>query len=108
MRGNTRTVSTGDEDMSDTGQPTKTVSDFEATLIKADTSVASFEQEHLTGLMKLRIFLQAYPVAVPILVLFLSLFLFSFTTDGKIIQPGNLSTILKQVTPIGIVAIAQT
>lgn len=94
--------------MSDSGQPTKTVSDFEATLTKADTSVASFDTEHLSGLQKLRIFLQAYPVAVPIFVLVLSLVLFSFTTDARIIQPGNLSTILKQITPIGIVAIAQT
>ena len=94
--------------MSDTGQPTKTVSDFEATLTKADATVASFDTEHLSGLQKLRIFLQAYPVAVPIFVLVLSLVLFSFTTEGRIIQPGNLSTILKQITPIGIVAIAQT
>jgi hypothetical protein len=52
--------------MSDSGQPTKTIPDFEATLTKADTSVASFETEHLGGLQRLRIFLQAYPVAVPI------------------------------------------
>jgi fructose transport system permease protein len=94
--------------MSDTGQPTKTIPDFEATLTKADTSVASFETEHLSGLQRLRIFLQAYPVAVPIFVLLLSILLFGFTTDGKIFLPGNLSTILKQITPIGIVAIAQT
>ena len=45
--------------MSDSGQPTKTLSDFEATLTKADASVASFEHEHLTGLQKFRIFLPA-------------------------------------------------
>ena len=94
--------------MSDSGQPTKTIPDFEATLTKADTSVASFETEHLGGLQRLRIFLQAYPVAVPIFVLLISILLFGFTTDGKIFLPGNLSTILKQITPIGIVAIAQT
>jgi fructose transport system permease protein len=94
--------------MSDSGQPTKTLSDFEAALNKAESSVASFEHEHITPLQKLRIFLQAYPVSVPIFVLILSVLLFGITTDGKIFQPSNLSTILKQITPIGIVAIAQT
>lgn len=94
--------------MSDSGQPTKTLSDYEATLAKADTTVASFDHEHVTPLQKLRIFLQAYPVTVPIFVLIISVLLFGITTDGKIFQPGNLSTILKQITPIGIVAIAQT
>ena len=94
--------------MSDSGQPTKTLPDFEAALNKADSSVASFEHEHITPLQKLRIFLQAYPVSVPIFVLIISVLLFGITTDGKIFQPSNLSTILKQITPIGIVAIAQT
>ena len=94
--------------MSDSGQPTKTLPDFEAALNKADSSVASFEHERITPLQKLRIFLQAYPVSVPIFVLILSVLLFGITTDGKIFQPSNLSTILKQITPIGIVAIAQT
>jgi fructose transport system permease protein len=94
--------------MSEGSQPTKSVASYEATLSKADTSVASFELEHMTPLQKLRIFLQAYPVAVPIFVLILSVLLFGLTTDGRIFLPGNLGTILKQVTPIGIVAIAQT
>jgi fructose transport system permease protein len=94
--------------MSEGRQPTKTVADYESALNKADSSVASFELEHMTPLQKLRIFLQAYPVAVPIFVLILSVLLFGLTTDGRIFLPGNLSTILKQVTPIGIVAIAQT
>ena len=89
--------------MSEGSQSTKTVADYEATLSKADTSVASFEHEHMTPLQKLRIFLQAYPVSVPIFVLILSVLLFGITTDGRIFLPGNLSTILKQVTPIGIV-----
>jgi fructose transport system permease protein len=94
--------------MSEGSQPTKTVADYEAALNKADASVASFELEHMTPLQRLRMFLQAYPVAVPIFVLILSVLLFGLTTDGRIFLPGNLSTILKQVTPIGIVAIAQT
>ena len=94
--------------MSDSSQSTKTISDFEATLSGADKSVASFEHEHVTPLQKLRVFLHAYPVSVPIFVLVLSVLLFGITTNGLIFMPGNLSTILKQVTPIGIVAIAQT
>jgi fructose transport system permease protein len=94
--------------MSDNSQPTKSISDFEATLSHADKSVASFESEHVTALQKLRLFLQAYPVSVPIFVLVLSVLLFGITTNGLIFLPGNLSTILKQITPIGIVAIAQT
>ena len=74
--------------MSDSGQPTKTLSDFEATLTKADTSVASFESEHLSALQRLRIFLQAYPVSVPIFVLILSILLFGISTHGLIFMPG--------------------
>jgi fructose transport system permease protein len=94
--------------MSTDGQPQKTISDFEATLIEADKGVASFDEERLTALQKLRIFLHAYPVSVPILVLIVSVLLFGITTNGLIFLPANLSTILKQVTPIGIIAIAQT
>lgn len=94
--------------MSETSQPTKSMSDFEATLSNADKTVASFDTEQVTPLQKLRMFLQAYPVSVPIFVLILSVLLFGITTNGLIFLPGNLSTILKQITPIGIVAIAQT
>jgi fructose transport system permease protein len=94
--------------MADNTQPTKVVSDFEASLNKADANVASFETLEATPLQKLRVFLQAYPVTVPVFVLLLSILLFGITTNGLIFLPGNLSTILKQVTPIGIVAVAQT
>jgi fructose transport system permease protein len=94
--------------MSNTDETGKSVFDYEASLNQADKSVASFETEQLTGLQRLRVFLQAYPVTVPIFVLILSVLLFGITTKGLIFSPGNLSTILKQITPIGIVAIAQT
>jgi fructose transport system permease protein len=94
--------------MSENSQPTKSISDFESSLSQADTSVASFQTEQISALQKLRLFLQVYPVAVPIFVLILSVLLFGITTNGLIFMPGNLSTIMKQVTPIGIVAIAQT
>jgi fructose transport system permease protein len=94
--------------MTDIGQPTKVVSDFEAPLAKADVSVAAFDTQEMTPLQKLRVFLQAYPVSVPVFVLILSILLFGITTNGLIFLPGNLSTIMKQVTPVGVVAIAQT
>ena len=50
MRGVTPARFHWGRNMSDSGQPTKTLSDFEATLTKADISVASFEHEHLSGL----------------------------------------------------------
>ncbi len=108
ISGEFRTRGTWGGKMSEGHQSTKTAADYESALNKADTSVASFELEHMTPLQKLRMFLQAYPVAVPIFVLILSVLLFGLTTNNRIFLPGNLSTILKQVTPIGIVAIAQT
>jgi fructose transport system permease protein len=95
--------------MSSGAQPTKVVSDFEASLEKADKSVASFEtQSKVSALDRLRAFLHSYPTAIPILVLLLSLVLFAFTSNGKFFTANNLSLVFQQVTVIGIIAIAQT
>ena len=45
-----------------------------------------------------------YPVAVPNFDLLISILLLGFTTDGKILLPGNITTNLNHITPIGIVA----
>ena len=87
--------------------PTKTISDFEATLTKADTVVASFEKDDKTLVHKLRNFLRRNPTMIPALVLILSILVFG------LIQPrfrgvGALSTVLKQVTVTGFIALAQT
>ena len=58
-------------DMSDQGSATKVISDFEATLNKADTKVAEFETRKDTAMDKVRSFLQSYNTAIPVFVLFL-------------------------------------
>jgi fructose transport system permease protein len=94
--------------MSEQAQPTKVVSDFEASLTKADTKVASFESEKGHPLMALRSFLQNNSTAIPVFVLLLSIFIFGFTSNGRFFTASNLSIVFQQVTVIGIIAIAQT
>ena len=94
--------------MTDPGQPTKVVSDFESTLDKADVKVASFEKSGATTLEKLRGFLHSNPTAIPVFVVLLSVVIFGFLAGGRFFSPANLSTILQQVTVTGIIAIAQT
>jgi fructose transport system permease protein len=94
--------------MSDKGTPTKVISDFEATLNKADTKVAEFEPQTDSLLTKVRGFLQNYNTAIPVFVLLLSIFVFGFTSDGRFFTANNLSIVFQQVTVIGIIAIAQT
>jgi fructose transport system permease protein len=87
--------------------PTKTISDFEATLNKADTAVASFEKDDKTFVHKLRNFLRRNPTMIPALVLVLSITAFSIIAP-RFLGVGALSTVLKQVTVTGFVALAQT
>jgi fructose transport system permease protein len=94
--------------MSDQAAATKVISDFEATLNKADTKVAEFETRQDTVLDKVRSFLQAYNTAIPVFVLLLSIFVFGFTSGGRFFTANNLSIVFQQVTVIGIIAIAQT
>jgi fructose transport system permease protein len=94
--------------MSDTGTPTKVISDFEATLDKADTKVAEFDNKANGMVAKVRGFLQTYNTAIPVFVLLLSIFVFGFTSGGRFFTANNLSIVFQQVTVIGIIAIAQT
>jgi fructose transport system permease protein len=94
------------QEMSETA-PTKTVSDYEATLAKADTAVASFEKDDKTFVYKLRNFLRRNPTMIPALVLLLSIAAFSIVAP-RFLGLGALSTVLKQVTVTGFVALAQT
>jgi fructose transport system permease protein len=87
--------------------PTKTISDYEATLNKADTAVASFEKDDKTFVHKLRNFLRRNPTMIPALVLLLSITAFSIIAP-RFLGMGALSTVLKQVTVTGFVALAQT
>jgi fructose transport system permease protein len=106
--GETRSHETwGDHAMSSDNAPTKTISDYEATLVKADTAVASFERDDNSFVARLRGFLRNYPTTIPALVLLLSIIAFSIVAP-RFLGLGALSTILKQVTVTGFVAMAQT
>lgn len=87
--------------------PTKTISDFEATLNKADTAVASFEKDDKTFIHILRNFLRRNPTMIPALVLVLSILIFGLI-QPRFLGVGALSTVLKQVTVTGFIALAQT
>jgi fructose transport system permease protein len=87
--------------------PTKTISDYEATLTKADTAVASFEKDDKTFIHLLRNFLRRNPTMIPALVLILSIAIFGLVAP-RFLGVGALSTVLKQVTVTGFVALAQT
>jgi fructose transport system permease protein len=87
--------------------PTKTISDYEATLIKADTAVASFEKDDKTFIHILRNFLRRNPTMIPALVLILSVLAFGLLAP-RFLGLGALSTVLKQVTVTGFIALAQT
>ena len=87
--------------------PTKTISDFEATLNKADTAVASFEKDDKTFIHKLRNFMRRNPTMIPALVLVLSVLAFGLV-HSRFLGMGALSTVLKQMTVTGFIALAQT
>jgi fructose transport system permease protein len=93
-------------DMSDTA-PTKTISDFEAKLDGADKSVAQFEAEETSLLQWVRGFLRTNPTAIPAIIILLAVMAFGVIANN-FMTASTLSLILKQVTVVGIIAIAQT
>ncbi|NJM29584.1 MAG: ABC transporter permease [Rhizobiales bacterium] len=93
--------------MSDSSAPTKTIADFEAKLAEADQNVASFDLAHESLLQKARSFLRANPTAIPAIIILLAVLAFGAVADN-FMTASTLSLILKQVTVVGIVAIAQT
>ncbi len=93
--------------MSAEDAPTKTISDYEATLVKADTAVASFARDDRSLTHVLRGLLRKNPTLIPALVLLVSIAAFSIVAP-RFFGMGALSTILKQTTVTGFVALAQT
>ena len=93
--------------MSESDAPTKTISDFEAKLAEADTTVASFDRDDRSLFFIVRSFLRANPTTIPTLVLLISVLAFGII-QPRFLGPGALSTVLQQVTVTGIIAIAQT
>ena len=94
--------------MSEPAAGTKTVPDFEAVLDKADTTIASFEKDDKSAMVRIRAFLHANPTTIPALVLVSSILIFGLVAGDRFFTLRNISTILQQVTVIGIIAIAQT
>ena len=93
--------------MSAQDAPTKTISDYEATLAKADTAVASFEKDDRSLSHVLRAQLRKNPTLIPALVLLISIIAFSIVAP-RFFGMGALSTVLKQTTVTGFIALAQT
>jgi len=93
-------------DASQGGRPAQ--QEFEKVLAGATTTVASFEEEHLPFAKRAQRFLHSYPTTVPFVVLVLGLLLGMAVNFSHFVSGGNLSTVLTQVTIIGMLGIAQT
>jgi fructose transport system permease protein len=82
--------------------------EFEKVLTSASTTVASFDEDRLTFLQRLQRFLHLYPTTVPFVVLLLGLLLGLTVNPSRFATGSNISTVLTQVTIIGILGVAQT
>ena len=92
--------------MSEASRPTP--QEFEKVLTAASTTQASFEEERITFLQRVQRFLHLYPTTVPFVVLLLGLLLGITVNPARFATGSNVSTVLTQVTIIGILGIAQT
>ncbi len=84
------------------------VAEFEQAGTAAASALAVFDEETLTPLKRIQRFLHAYPTIVPFFVLLLGVTLGASVNWARFTTGSNLSTILLQVTIIGILGIAQT
>src|SRR3954447_25338531 len=82
--------------------------EFEKVLDGAAQDVVSFEDEGPSTIKRLQRFLHAYPTIVPFIVLLFGIGLGASVNWTRFATGSNLSTILLQVTIIGILGIAQT
>jgi len=80
--------------------------DFETTASR-ESAVAAFDVRSRTPLDRFQRFLHDYPTAAPIMVLLLSVAVFSASANN-FLTAFNLSLIIQQVTVIGILGAAQT
>jgi len=93
-------------EVSQDGRPTP--QEFERVLTAASAAQASFEEEHLSVAKRVQRFLHLYPTTVPFVVLLLGILLGVTVNPARFLTGSNLSTVLTQVTIIGILGIAQT
>jgi fructose transport system permease protein len=92
-----------------TSAPLKpSIQEYESTLSRSASDVASFDDGDHSVLYRLRHFLHHNPAAVPLIVLVISLLVFGITLGGKFFSAFALTLILQQVAITGIVAAAQT
>jgi fructose transport system permease protein len=92
--------------MSEASRPTP--QEFEKVLAAASTAQASFDEDHLSLATRIQRFLHSYPTTVPFVVLVLGLLLGCTVNYSHFVTGSNISTVLTQVTIIGILGIAQT
>ena len=92
--------------MSEASRPTP--QEFEKVLAGASTTQASFDEDRLSLATRVQRFLHSYPTTVPFVVLVLGLLLGCTVNYSHFVTGSNLSTVLTQVTIIGILGIAQT
>lgn len=81
---------------------------YEANLDQSDSKVAEFDHRDRTALQRVQHFLHGNPAMVPVIILALSVLVFSFVTEGRFFSLFNLSLIMQQVAIVGILACAQT
>ncbi|RCK42463.1 ABC transporter permease [Thalassospira profundimaris] len=94
--------------MSDENRTPRKKQDFEETLGRSDTNVASFAPKQRTFLQSAQHLLHGNPTMVPVIVLIMSIIIFGALAGPKFFSPFNLSLILQQVSVIGILAAAQS
>jgi fructose transport system permease protein len=82
--------------------------EFEKVLDQAATDVASFDEERPSLMKQVQRFLHHYPTVVPFIVLLAGVLLGASVNWARFATGSNLSTILLQVTIIGILGVAQT
>jgi fructose transport system permease protein len=82
--------------------------EFEKVLAAASATQASFEDEHVPFTKRAQRFLHSYPTTVPFVVLLLGLLLGMTVNYARFVTGSNVSTVLTQVTIIGMLGIAQT
>jgi fructose transport system permease protein len=84
------------------------VEEFEKALATASAAQAQFEEEKLGPARRVQRFLHLYPTTVPFIVLVLGLALGMSVNFSHFVTGSNVSTVLTQVTIVGILGIGQT
>jgi len=95
--------------MSDTSQERRVAPhEFEGALAAASAAAPQFEEERPSPARRVQRFLHLYPTTVPFIVLLLGLALGMSVNFSHFVTGGNISTVLTQVTIVGILGIGQT